>query len=144
MYKLYPIEVAKNKIGEKVLIAGICIERNDYILIDDGTETIKCYPRKADVDIGDYVLVAGKVGEDIIFVDGMGKISKQLYEYLKEHIEQEDRDLRNKILEYIDINDGATLEQIVKVFGEEAKKHIQKLLARGEIYEYEPGKFKKI
>jgi len=150
VYKLLPIEKIKELEDEKVLAIGICIEKDENSFkIDDGSDIIECFPPKGKFDIGDYVLVSGKVKNNRIYVDGSGKITKELYEFLLSKIqrskeEYDEDELRKKILEYIDINDGASLDELINAFGPKAKKIIEELLYTGEIYEAEKDYYKKI
>ena len=150
MYKLLPIEKIKELEDERVLAVGICIEKDENIFrIDDGSDVVECFPPKGRFNIGDYVLVSGKIRNKRIYVDGSGKITKELYEFLLSKIqkakeEYEKAELRKKVLEYIDVNGGAGLDELINAFGSKVKEVIEELLYTGEIYEAEKDYYKKI
>ena len=149
MHKLYPISIAKDLEDTKVLLVGICIEKGENFKIDDGTDVIEGFPVKGNFDVGDYVLVSGKIKGNRVYVEGAGKIDKELYDFLKSLLRAKEEevsleDLKREVLMYLDEKGEVTLEELIDTFGPNVKKVIEELLYSGEIFEPSPGKYRKI
>ena len=151
MHKLYPISIAKNLEDEKVILVGICIDKDDnQFTLDDGTDIIQAFPIRGKFDVGDYVLAAGKIKGERLYVEGANKINKDLYEFLKEKVEEKakselDEDtLREEVLHYIEEKEEVTLEELVRNFGPNVKKIVENLLYSGELFEPKPYVYRKI
>ncbi len=151
MYKFVPVKIAKDLEDVKVLIVGICIEKGENnCFVDDGSDTIECILKeKTNVDVGDYVIVSGKNKAGKIYVDGIGKISKELYDYLLSKLPKveekiDESELKREVLMYIDEKGEVTLQELIENFGPKVKKIIEELLFAGEIFEPSPEVYRKI
>ncbi len=147
-----------------------------YLTLDDGTDTIrlKCWSEDiqiiSNIDIGDVVIVVGKLKERNLEVYINPEIVRVVYdpnlellrkiELLREHgrpLSQESaaeetvtetaRQKILKIVERIEGENGAQIEDIIseaKLPEEQVNSIIQDLLIEGEVYENRPGVVKVI
>ena len=143
-------------------------------IIDDGTGRVSA--RSFDgrnvfigIDVGDIVLVIGKIrefnneryimAEIIKKIDGIGWLNVRKLELsspvhaeippnLEEDVAEDMQELQGQnekiysMIKKLDSGDGAMIEDVIKNFGEDAEKIIQKLIENGDIFEIRPGKIK--
>jgi len=134
---------------------------NNIMIIDDGTGqvTIQWFDGSYPVSAGDTVLVIGRVrmfSERYIFPEVIKKISdprwvsvrkKELSELPKvvPTPQQTEKSPEKDVLHIIDENDtgeGADIDKVITVIGNNGEEIIKKLLMAGEIFECKPGKIR--
>lgn len=142
-----------------------------FLIIDDGTETIRVKTWREDVELieqfdeGDVVDVFGRVrefGEEIYIVpEIIVRVDDPNWEILRELeiINDKLESLKSKeqivsevaileVLERLDKGEGVSIEDLARELGEPPKENLQKVLRilmnRGEIYESRPNYYRKV
>jgi len=146
-------------------------ESYGFLILDDGTETIRVKVWREDVELieqfeeGDIVDVFGRVrefGEEIYIVpEIIVKVNDPNWEILRELeiINDKLESLKSKetpipevaileALERLDNGEGVSIEDLARELGDPPKENLQKvlriLMSRGEIYESKPNYYRKV
>ena len=144
-------------------------EENGYYngIIDDGTAKIslKSFEKKAffsNIDVGDVVLVIGKIreygDERHIMPEIIKKIDTAWMNLRKTELKEE---INNKnpesgdavetadackliyeLIKKLDTGDGAAIEELISAYKGDVEKTVNKLLGDGDVFEIKPGRLK--
>jgi len=142
-----------------------------FLVLDDGTETIRAKAWREDVELiekyneGDIVDVFGRIrefGEEIYIVpEIIIRVDDPNWEILRELEIIYDKFKRSKselveiseiavlnAVERLDKGEGVNIEELIKELGNPPRENLQKMLRilmnRGEIYENKPNHYRKV